>query len=281
MAIQAAFPDRFVRDAEGDLTEEDSAPGRTSQFDRADRSELRWGINYSRPIGKQPPPRALLPRDAYFAGGQGRRPRPDAFGDPGRGRHGESYSRRRDGRRGAPATCRRRRSRRWLAGGGGGGGGGGGLWRRRRRPGRRRGGRAAGRFGGGGPPAGGRLQVAIYHTLYFTDRMLVRPGGPTLDLLNGAPATGTRCARYRNEIEGHAGHGPWPASGPALSADWKEATFVTGVVRIAHRQSRLLRRHHPQPAPVRQPRPAEAGGDQGAALAARGADQPLCQQHPR
>ena len=52
-AIEAAFPDRFVRNAEGDLLEEDDRP---LNFASQDREELRWGINYSRPIGKKPPP---------------------------------------------------------------------------------------------------------------------------------------------------------------------------------------------------------------------------------
>jgi len=55
-AIQAAFPNLFLRDAAGDLIEEDL---RTVNFTRSERSELRWGFNYSRPIGKQPPPRRV------------------------------------------------------------------------------------------------------------------------------------------------------------------------------------------------------------------------------
>jgi hypothetical protein len=48
--IEAAFPERFERDAEGNLVSIDS---RSVNFERADRSELRWGFNYSRPLGEE------------------------------------------------------------------------------------------------------------------------------------------------------------------------------------------------------------------------------------
>jgi iron complex outermembrane recepter protein len=49
--IEAAFPDRFVRDAEGNLVSIDSRP---VNFAASERSELRWGFNYSMPLGDQP-----------------------------------------------------------------------------------------------------------------------------------------------------------------------------------------------------------------------------------
>ncbi|WP_293905606.1 TonB-dependent receptor, partial [Phenylobacterium sp.] len=52
--IEAAFPDRFLRNAQGQLIQVDYRP---VNFAREDREELRWGFNYSRPIGPQPPPR--------------------------------------------------------------------------------------------------------------------------------------------------------------------------------------------------------------------------------
>jgi hypothetical protein len=67
------------------------------------------------------------------------------------------------------------------------------------------------------------VQFAIYHTIYLTDDMLVRPGGPTLDLLNGAPATATG-GQYRNEIEAQLGVTE-AGFGARLSADWKQGTF--------------------------------------------------------
>ena len=52
--IEQAFPDRFLRDSDGTLTEEDD---RAVNFSSQDREELRWGFNYSQPLGPQPPPR--------------------------------------------------------------------------------------------------------------------------------------------------------------------------------------------------------------------------------
>src|SRR3569623_870945 len=46
-AIEAAFPGRFTRDPAGDLTAIDARP---INFARTERSQLRWGINFSKPI---------------------------------------------------------------------------------------------------------------------------------------------------------------------------------------------------------------------------------------
>jgi iron complex outermembrane receptor protein len=167
-ALEAAFPGRFIRDAEGDLIEEDIRP---VNFARSERSEIRWGINYSRPIGKQPPPRPF--RRGLF-GGAGRP------GAGGRGSGGE------DGPGGGPSRFR----------------------------------------GFTGPAAAGRLQFAVYHTLYLTDRVLVRPGGPMLDFLNGSAASNAG-GQYRNEIEAQLGM-TLAGFGARLSADWREGATVTG-----------------------------------------------------
>jgi iron complex outermembrane receptor protein len=169
-AIEAAFPGRFIRDAEGDLTEEDIRP---VNFARSERSEVRWGISYARRIGK-PPPR---PFRGAFRGA---------------------------GRPGAGAGAGER-------GPGGDDGPGGG----------------AGRFRGfTGPAAPGRLQFAVYHTLFLTDRALVRPGGPTLDFLNGSPMSNTG-GQYRNQIEAQLGM-TLRGFGARLSADWRQGTTVVG-----------------------------------------------------
>ncbi|KTW03125.1 TonB-dependent receptor, partial [Sphingomonas sanguinis] len=46
-AIEEAFPDRFTRDAGGNLLRVDSRP---INFARTERSQLRWGLNFSKPI---------------------------------------------------------------------------------------------------------------------------------------------------------------------------------------------------------------------------------------
>ncbi|MEA3040915.1 MAG: iron complex outerrane recepter protein, partial [Sphingomonadales bacterium] len=63
--IEAAFPDRFVRDGSGRLQRIDARP---VNFARASRSEVRWGINYAQPIGPQRPAGGFRGR---FGGGQG------------------------------------------------------------------------------------------------------------------------------------------------------------------------------------------------------------------
>ncbi len=51
--LEAAFPERFTRDAAGRLTQIDSRP---VNFAHADRQELRWGVNYSFNFGGAPLP---------------------------------------------------------------------------------------------------------------------------------------------------------------------------------------------------------------------------------
>jgi hypothetical protein len=50
--IEMAFPDRFTRDDDDRLVEVD---GRPLNFARADQQRVRWGINYTRPLGPVPP----------------------------------------------------------------------------------------------------------------------------------------------------------------------------------------------------------------------------------
>jgi hypothetical protein len=183
-AIENAFPGRFMRDADGELIEVDDRP---VNFARSERTELRWGFNYWRPIGPQPKPRTF-DRSAFQAArrnaqGGGAPPAPGSGGGASAAAYGG----------------------RGFAGGGRGGRG----------------------FGYSlDQPSAGRLQVAVYHTIYFKDLLEVTPGGPTLDLLNGAPASSTG-GQYRNEVEGQLGvtFGPY---GGRLSADWKSPTFVDG-----------------------------------------------------
>ena len=82
----------------------------------------------------------------------------------------------------------------------GGGGGGGG-----------RGGGGAGRGGGGGGmgalmggPGGqpGRWSLGVFDTVQFQNRVLVAPGGPVLDLLNGDALSGGGTPRHTIEFNG-------------------------------------------------------------------------------
>lgn len=211
-AIEAAFPDRFIRGADGELEEVDNRP---LNFASQDREELRWGINYSRPVGKQPPPpsfdRRAFQRRRAAAGGQalgaagGQAP-----GGPGAA-PGDGSASTASGSNplgdsdGAPGGAR--------PGGRGFGGGGGGFGR-------------GGRGGGGGPPTGGRFQIALYHTVYFKDQFQVSKGGPVLDLLNGS-AAGSTGGQYQHEVEAQLGYTD-NGYGARVSADWRSATTVIG-----------------------------------------------------
>ena len=216
--IEAAFPDRFARDADGTLTEEDD---RAVNFSSSDRQELRYGINYTRPLGPQPQPRLYYRRRRQAESGGG----PAAERPPGGDASGAQTS---GGAGGAAAAG-------GGSGGGDGGGGGGDGGGGRGSGGYGGGGRGGGgsgygggggRGGGGFGGAGGRLQLALYHTVYFVDRETVAPGVPVLDFLNGAPL-GETGGQYQHEIEAQAGF-VLNGIGVRATADWRSATHVTG-----------------------------------------------------
>ena len=200
--IEAAFPDRFARDAQGRLLRIDARP---VNFARSDRRELRWGFNYSRSIGPEPAQRGGSgggrARQAGAGGGA-----PGAAPVPGTTQPGQAAQ------AGAPA-----RGQGAGAGGRGGGAGGGGR-------GFGGGGGGRGGFGGGGP--GGRLQFGLYHTWRFEDSVLIRPGVPELDFLGGS-ASGNRGGRPRHELEVQAGVFK-NGFGARLTGTWQEGTFVRG-----------------------------------------------------
>lgn len=54
-AVEAAFPDRFQREANGDLIRADLRPVNT---DRSARDEIRWGFDYSKPLTAAQPTEA-------------------------------------------------------------------------------------------------------------------------------------------------------------------------------------------------------------------------------
>lgn len=58
-AIEAAFPDRFERDAAGNLLRVDLRP---LNFERSARDELRWGFNYTKPLRSARPPQSFIDR---------------------------------------------------------------------------------------------------------------------------------------------------------------------------------------------------------------------------
>ena len=70
------------------------------------------------------------------------------------------------------------------------------------------------------------MQLSLFHTWRFTDEVLIRPGVPELDYLDGSAFTG-RGGRPRHEIELQAGifrNG----LGGFLNANWQSGTLVRG-----------------------------------------------------
>ncbi|HQT52847.1 MAG TPA: hypothetical protein PKX06_05105 [Phenylobacterium sp.] len=194
--VEAAFPNRFLRDASGRLVQIDARP---VNFARQARDELRYGFTYSRNVGPQPTPEQIAAMRQRRAE---RRP-PGGEGAAGPG-----------AAPGAPATRPERAERP----GGGYGGGGGGY----------RGGGRGGGFGGfgGGGPRGGVFQFGVYHTVAFRDDILIRPGVPELDLLDGA-AIGAGGGSPRHQVDVQANYTKG-GLGASLNANWQAATRVEG-----------------------------------------------------
>lgn len=172
-AIEAAFPDRFTRDADDNLLRLDARP---INFARQERSELRWGFTFSRRLKT-----AQTVIDAMRNSATARRMAE---------RRAAGQAARQGGRDGPPM---------------------GGF-----------GGRGGARGGG----QGGRFQVSMFHTWHLTDKVVIRPGLPVLDLING-DVIGSGGGQPRHEIEGqmtYANNGV----GGRLTANWQSGTTVNG-----------------------------------------------------
>lgn len=215
--VEAAFPDRFVRDASGALTAIDARP---VNFALQARDELRWGLTYSRPIGPNPTPEQLAAmrraREARQPPGaevpasapSGASDRPPADRAQGRERAPGEDSPAPRGEPGPPSGP----TPGAVYGRGGMGGGRGG---------------APGGFGGfGGGPRGGVLQVGLYHTVAFRDDVQIARGLPRLDLLDGA-ALGAGGGEPRHQIDLQANYSR-AGLGASLNAGWQSATRIRG-----------------------------------------------------
>lgn len=225
--IEAAFPERFVRDAAGRLLQIDARP---INFDRRQTTELRTGFTYRKTFGPQPQP-------GQFRQGQGQgQGQPTSQGGPATSRQGgqgapatmsAEQALRLAGQESAPPQGTANEARREGAdrgfgnpGGGQGGSPGGG-------PGGPGGGFGGGRgFGGGGPPGAGTFQIGLYHTVRFTDEITIRRGLARLDLLDGA-ALGSNGGTPKNQLDLQANLSR-SGLGANLNARWLEGTLVRG-----------------------------------------------------
>jgi iron complex outermembrane recepter protein len=159
---QAAFPDRYFRNFEGDLVSIDTRP---LNFAQANRSQLRWGINVSVPL-KTSQARIDAMRSLF------REIRPTSVFGPTDGPPGGGAA--------PPGGGGSQGAGGWRGGGFGGFGGG----------------------GPGGPGGGGRLTLSAYHTVRLTDTVNFRLSSPVIDLLDGGvTGTGGGQSRHELEVQ--------------------------------------------------------------------------------
>ncbi|MES2136549.1 MAG: TonB-dependent receptor [Pseudomonadota bacterium] len=191
--IEAAFPDRFVRDSSGELVSVDLRP---LNFGSSRRDALRVGFDFSKPLKSRRPSQSVMDQiRAQFGGGRGRgaagsQGQPPTPGTPPQGAAPEGPP---GGEHGGGG----------FGGHGFGGGGGGGF------------------FGGG---SRGRLQFSLTDTITFVDQVALGPGLPELDYLHG-DAAGSTGGTPRHKVEAQGG---WSNNGlgARLGANWRSATTV-------------------------------------------------------
>lgn len=232
-AVEAAFPDRFTRDADGNLTRIDT---RSVNFAKRESEQIRWGFNFSRRLGPAPtpPPGGWRGRQG---GGQGVNPNAPPGAEllqrqPGSGDNDrppqppsdtstttiDQNGQQQQAQNQTPGDDAQRSG--FNSGGGPGGGqgfGGGGRGFG--------GGGGGGRGGGGGNPRATRVQLALFHTIHLKEQVTIASGVPTLDLLNG-DVIGSGGGQARHEVEAQAGITRY-GLGARLSANWKSGTHVT------------------------------------------------------
>lgn len=205
-ALEAAFPDRFIRDGAGNLVRVDLRPvnGAQSRLD-----QVRWGFEISKQLKSAVPSREQMQAmRERFMRGRAEQPAGGAAAPQG----------------GAPATATTPSGTpptdappppEGQAGGPPPGGPGGGF----RGPGG--GGRGGGFFGGRN---GGRLNFSLTHVVTLKDQLEIAPGLPVLDYLDGEAKGGTG-GTSRHTIEARANYYN-NGLGVRLGADWRSATRV-------------------------------------------------------
>lgn len=240
-SLEAAFPDRFERDAEDQLVSIDTRPVNVAA---QKRSNLRWGFNLTqvlrqpqRPLfgnrpqfANRPPfanraqpsirPQAANAPDTAPAGAAAP---PDVANTPPGGGDADPSTdevivsgRRVQNDDGPGSGNRGFRPRPGGFGGGlggrrggpgGGGPGGGGF------------GRGAGRGGFGGDD-GARLQLSVYHTWLLHNDIILRDGRASIDLLNGGTIGGSPPSRHLVQVNGGVTDN---GIGLRLTGEWRSA----------------------------------------------------------
>jgi hypothetical protein len=179
-AIEAAFPDRFVRDEEGQLVAVDLRP---LNFESSQRDTLRIGFDFSKPLKSHQPSQAVRDQMRAQFGGRSRGQTPSD------GRQ-ESNSPQASSSAGGASPPAGEQAAAPPQEGGRGGGFRGGF-----------GGRG-GRFFGGGDR--GRITFSLTDTITFVDKVTIAPG-LGLDYLHG-DAAGQSGGTPRHRVEAQAGY---------------------------------------------------------------------------
>jgi hypothetical protein len=210
-ALEAAYPQRFIRDGDGNLLQID---GRPINFLASQSEQLRWGVDLSIPIKSHV--QKLV--EAWRASGGKPEDRPPELQ--------ALFGNRQPRAEGGPPPGEGGNRPRGEGGAGPGGQGGG-------RP-------AGGGFGGpgglrgpGGGQGGGRMTFSLYHTWHLTESIDIAPGVPQLNLLSG-DATGSSGGQPRHEIEARVGYMN-NGIGARLGIDWESGTHVDGALGGASR----------------------------------------------
>jgi len=185
-AIQAAFPERFVRSCDPNvppvpicpLVAVDFTP---VNFQQSRRDTIRWGFDFAMPLQSKPPSPAAIAAFRQRFAGQGQ-PAPPAEGAP-------------------PPPPE------------GGPGPGGGF--------RGFGGGPGSRFGGRG---GGRLTFSLTDQINLVDRVSIAPGVPDLNFLHG-DAIGQTGGRPRHEVQFETGYYN-NGYGARFQGNWRSGTTV-------------------------------------------------------
>ncbi|GFE73851.1 TonB-dependent receptor [Novosphingobium sp. TCA1] len=224
-AVVAAFPERFARDADGELVAVDLRPINIAS---EDKSQLRMGITFTKSL-KTPQSQIDAMRESFrkrFPGGFPGRPDEEGGPPPPPPGEGDNAAASRDSAGGnSTGDASAQPSRSAETGGNSGVGGGEGPGGRGPGGGGR--GFGGGGFGGGGA-RGGRLTFSLYHTWVFSDRVVLRDGQPTIDLLDGGTIGASSGGTPRHKLELQTGYSQ-SGLGMRLTGSWQSGTTVDGV----------------------------------------------------
>jgi len=203
--IEAAFPERFVRNGAGDLVSVDLRP---VNFDSSRRDALRIGFDFSKPLKSRRPSQSVIDQiRAQFRGARG----------GAQSGQGSATGNAQDGQNSAPPPPPPEGGQAGPppGGPGGGGPGGGGF-----------GGFGGGRGGAGGFFGGGnrgRLTFSLTDSITFVDKTVIAPG-LELDYLHG-DAAGSSGGTSRHNVEAQAGYFN-NGLGARIGAKWRSGTNV-------------------------------------------------------